>query len=400
MYMIVKLYRSRVNAYNEEKCEKNLTGDPMKNLTVMIKPASSLCNLRCKYCFYADISDLREVKSFGIMQDDVTQKMLDNIFCDLEEGDSITFAFQGGEPTTAGLDYFKNFSRLVSKKCKGVQVNYALQTNGTLIDEAWCEYLHDENYLVGVSLDLLPDLHDSTRVDSLGKGTWKQVVKALKLMDSYKVEYNVLCTLTNQVARHPSSVFKKLRELKIRYVQFTPCLDDMQAEKPTPFALTPKRFASFYTEIFDLWYKALEQGEYISIKLFDDLIGFLATGIPSTCDVKGNCSPQFVVEADGSVYPCDFYCLDEYKLGYITKETLEPLRNSAVMASFLNRPHKKPVLCDSCRYKNFCGGGCKRMQKQVCCDTEADFCGNKAFLDECMPRLLKLAEQERRYQRV
>ncbi|MBQ1377909.1 MAG: SPASM domain-containing protein [Lachnospiraceae bacterium] len=371
----------------------------MKQLNVMIKPASSLCNLRCRYCFYADISNIREIPSFGVMKEEVTDAMLENIRKDLEPGDRITFAFQGGEPTLAGLPWFRHFTEITNTWKPDIEVSLALQTNATLLDEDWCRYLHEQDYLVGVSMDILQENHDGTRVDEKGSGTYKQVIRAMKLLDEYRVEYNVLCTLTSQVARHPQQVWKQVKALNIRYVQFTPCLDELDAEKTSVFALKPERFASFYTTLFRLWYEDVKKGEYRSVKLFDDLIGYLATGVPSTCDVAGHCSPQFVVEADGSVYPCDFYCLDEYRIGDITKDGLLTLGKSAAMAAFLNRGHRGPKLCADCRYGNFCGGGCKRMQKQVCCGPEDDFCGNRSFLDSCIKELLMLAEQEKRYNR-
>ena len=371
----------------------------MKNLTVMIKPASSLCNLRCKYCFYADVSSAREIRSFGVMKDDVTEKVLSNIKKDLEPGDNITFAFQGGEPTLAGLAYFRHFSSLLDAWEKDITAHYVIQTNATLLNDEWCEYLHEYQYLVGVSMDLLSENHDRVRVDEKGRGTFRPVKEAIRLLEKHGVEYNVLCTLTNQTARHPQAVWKEILKQDLKYVQFTPCLDDLDSDKPSPFALTPRRFADFYITIFSLWLEALKKGDYRSVKLFDDVVGYLATGMPSTCDVAGHCSPQFIVEADGSVYPCDFYCTDEYRLGYITEQTLIPLRDSPEMAAFLNRPHTQPTLCAECRYRNFCGGGCKRMQKQVCCEPDADFCGYQAFLDACMPVLLQLAEQEKAYRK-
>ena len=368
----------------------------MKQLSVMIKPASALCNLRCKYCFYADIADLREVRSFGIMKPETTEVILANIQKSLRAGDSITIAFQGGEPTIAGLDYFRHFTSIVDT-WTGIDVHYALQTNATLLNDEWCAFLRKYDFLLGVSWDVLPDCHDAARVDAAGEGTSKRVLDAIYLLNEHKVEYNVLCTLTNFVARHPNQVWKQLVKHDIRYVQFTPCLDDLEATGESAYALTPKRFSSFYNQIFDLWYADFRAGKYRSVKLFDDIVNLLAFGIPSACGINGRCSPQIVVESNGNVYPCDFYCVDEYLLGNLSEQPLKEIYESPKNRAFASRPHQHPKLCATCEFSRFCGGYCKRMQKQVCCGPDDNFCGYQNFLRTHAKEFEQLALQERRY---
>ncbi|MDL2293908.1 radical SAM protein, partial [Ruminococcaceae bacterium OttesenSCG-928-D13] len=125
----------------------------MKRLSVMLKPASSLCNLRCRYCFYADVSSMRGVPNYGIMSDDTAREVIGNIYRDLEDGDEITLAFQGGEPTLAGLDFFKSFVAEAERQPVRARVNWALQTNGVLLDRDWCAFLREKRFLVGLSLD-------------------------------------------------------------------------------------------------------------------------------------------------------------------------------------------------------------------------------------------------------
>lgn len=368
----------------------------MKQLSVMIKPASALCNLRCKYCFYADIADLREVRSFGIMKPETTEVILANIQKSLRAGDSITIAFQGGEPTIAGLDYFRHFTSIVDT-WTGIDVHYALQTNATLLNDEWCAFLKKYDFLLGVSWDVLPDCHDAARVDAAGEGTSKRVLDAIYLLNEHKVEYNVLCTLTNFVARHPNQVWKQIVKHDIRYVQFTPCLDDLEATGESAYALTPKRFASFYNQIFDLWYADFRAGKYRSVKLFDDIVNLLAFGIPSACGINGHCSPQIVVESNGNVYPCDFYCVDEYLLGNLSEQPLKEIYESPKNRAFASRPHQHPKLCATCEFSRFCGGYCKRMQKQVCCSPEDNFCGYQNFLRTHANEFEQIALQERRF---
>lgn len=367
----------------------------MKQLSIMLKPASSLCNLRCRYCFYADIADLRDVRSYGVMPVERAQAMLRHLHGQLAPGDRIQFAFQGGEPTLAGLSWFREFVQAVSAWDPQIQVSYALQTNATLLDEDWCRFLAENRFLVGVSLDLLPQCHDDARVDAEGKGTYQRCLDALTLLNRHRVEYNVLCTLTRQVARHPQQVWRRVKELDIRYVQFTPCLDALDTPGANPYALTPQRFAQFYTQLFPLWLEDYRRGQYRSVKLFDDVVNLMAYGVPTACGIQGYCQPQLVVESDGSVYPCDFYCLDAYRIGSILEDSLEHLLTNA-RNSPAQRREPLPQLCGGCPYRRFCGGGCKRMQREILCIGRDTFCGYRTFLDSAGGALRQIARQQRR----
>ncbi|MBQ8311302.1 MAG: SPASM domain-containing protein [Clostridia bacterium] len=359
---------------------------------MMIKPASSLCDMRCKYCFYADVADARAVRSFGMMSDTTTDAMLKSIASELNVGDAVSFAFQGGEPTLAGLAFFRRFVEK-TETWKDVRVSYALQTNGLLLDDVWCAFLKEHRFLVGLSLDLLPEAHDGARVDARGEGTYRRVVGTMEQLRRYGVDFNVLCTLTSDVARHPKQVWNQLVKLEIDYVQFTPCLGALDGQSSSPYALTPQRFASFYTQLFGLWYADYQKGKRRSVKLFDDIVNQLVLGRPTGCGMDGVCRPQLVIEADGSAYPCDFYCLDEYRMGNITSDSIETLLHSDGAKAFLSRPHTAPRACASCRFARFCGGNCRRMQREICASVTDESCGYSAFLEQCGKPLARLAEQ-------
>ncbi len=369
----------------------------MKNLNIMLKPDSSLCNLNCKYCFYADVSSKRSQAFYGVMTKETVLDILKNIEKELDDGDKIQFTFQGGEPMLAGLEYFEFFVTTVKKWDKKINVFYALQTNATLLDEKWCEFLKENNFLVGVSLDLPAEEHNSARVDKNGNGTYKEVALKIQLLKKYKVEFNILCTLTNFVARYPQKVWKTLCELDIEYVQFTPCLGDLGCDVNSLYALTPKRFAAFYTTLFSLWFEDYKKGKYRSIKFFDDAVNLLVYGRPTCCGMNGSCQSQLVIEGDGSAYPCDFYCIDEYKLGNLRESGFSELLNSQKVKDFINRPHTRPALCNSCKYNYYCGGNCKRMQKEICCGKDDTYCGYQDFLNNCGQELLNIAKEQRHF---
>lgn len=366
----------------------------MRDFAIMIKPASSLCNLRCKYCFYTNISDLREVRSYGIMPEDTTDQLLQNVFSELQPGDHVTFAFQGGEPMLAGLSYFEHFVKAVMLRKASVHVHYAIQTNGTLIDHIWADFFFRNRFLVGISLDALKDHHDRNRLDTFGAGTYGKVMEAIRLLKEHHVDFNILTVLTDSLARHPQQVWSFLKKTEISHVQFIPCLAPLDGSLD-PNALSPERFAGFYIQIFRLWLRDWNAGDYISIKLFDDVIHFLQDGIPGFCGMTGSCYPQLVVESDGGAYPCDFYVLDEYKLGNLTQDKFTELYASGKMLEFRNRPHHIPSACASCSYIRICRGGCKRMQGSMYCATGKDTCGYRMFLDQCLEDMGRIASQLR-----
>lgn len=354
----------------------------MKHLSVLIKPASSLCNLRCKYCFYANISSLREVKSHGIMKREVTEKMIDNIFLDLDDGDHMTFAFQGGEPTVAGLSYFRHFVDYVFQQPKRIKIHYAIQTNGTMLNEEWAQFLKEHNFLVGLSIDGCPKFHNLYRLDTRKRGTYNRVSKAKKLLEAYDVEFNVLSVLTNDLAQEPDAVFEYILEEDIRYIQFIPCLDDLDAEEPSEFALQPENFASFYNRLYELWRQELAKGNYISIQLIDNIVSLIGGRGIGMCGMLGNCGIQYVIEADGSVYPCDFYVLDEYRMGYITESTLFELRRTRPVTNFLCNKPELSEYCQTCPFIKMCNGGCKRMKNSMYLNKAETFCGYREFLTQ------------------
>lgn len=359
----------------------------MKAISVLIKPASSLCNLRCKYCFYANVSSLREVRSFGKMKSEVAELMIENIYKDLEDGDRLTLAFQGGEPTYAGLSFFRAIVDFVKAQSKDVEVHYAIQTNGTLINRLWCKFLKENDFLVGLSIDGNSRVHDLNRLDPHGRGTFQKILATKHLFDKYEIEYNVLCVLTETLSKDARSVFEFIKDEKISFVQFIPCLDDLDTVERSNFALSPEGFVQFYRELLPLWLKELKTGCYISIKLFDDLINLLVRSQVTACGILGNCQVQYVIEADGSVYPCDFFVLDEYRMGYIQESTLRELFERQIRKSFACSRKALPEKCGNCPFYKMCRGGCKRMKDAMYVDEATDFCGYQELLREFIPRI-------------
>ncbi|MDR2746108.1 MAG: SPASM domain-containing protein [Treponema sp.] len=370
----------------------------MKRLSLLIKPASSLCNMRCRYCFYADEGAHRNMPSYGLMEAGTARSVIDNTFTDTKGGDEVTFAFQGGEPSLAGLKWFEDFTAHVSRARGDVSVRYAFQTNGLLLDRDWAAFFKKNNFLVGLSLDCSKGLHDRNRLDSEGRGSWERVMGAKRLLDESRVDYNILCVLTNELAGESEKVWSFILREKIGYIQFIPCLEGLPDESLSAGVektqgLRPPRFAQFYSRLFSLWLTELERGHYVSVKLFDDTANYFFKGIVSSCGINGHCSPQFVVEADGGVYPCDFYVLDMYKTGNLSRQGPEEIFNSPAARGFPGEGETgKARPCGECGYRDLCRGGCKRMRKAMYYG-EGNFCGYRVFLDRCLERLGEALER-------
>ena len=358
----------------------------MKRLTIMIKPASSLCDMRCTYCFYHDVATSRYRASMGIMEGDVAAALINNVYSQLEAGDSINFAFQGGEPGLAGLDFFVSFTETAKKAApRGVKTQYSIQTNGLMIDDGWCKFFKENRFLVGLSLDGDAALHNQNRMDAHGKGTFSRVMEAKKLLDKHGVSYNILCVLTSESARRARRLWGFILKEGIRYIQFIPCLeplDDVSAGAGA--ALTAKRFYQFYADLFPLWKAESDKGNVISVRLFEDLAGIYLAGQSVTCGMSGRCSPQMVVEADGGVYPCDFYVLDEYRVANLAESSVKEVFEAVVAGEFLKNKPPAYACCNDCEYSSWCQGGCKRMAKAV----YGEDCGMKIFLDLYLKDLL------------
>ncbi len=347
----------------------------MKHLSFLIKPASSLCNMRCRYCFYADVSDHRQVKSYGMMSEETVKALLFRV----KEAapDEVTFAFQGGEPTLAGLGFFQTFVAAVKEALPRVTVHYSIQTNGILLDDAFVAFLKEHAFLVGLSLDGDKDLHNYLRKGAKGEDTFSKVLAAYRRLREALVDVNILTVITAPLAKKAAKLWQFYRKHGMEFVQCIPCLDALDETDRPDFALTPRLYEQFLNDFFALWAKALQKHDYVSVRLFDNLIRQVAGETPEMCGMCGRCSPQFVIEADGSVYPCDFYVLDEFSCGNIHENTLDEILKSEAMQRFLSPLLEKA--CADCRFSRFCRGGCKRYRAFYL--REDGYCPYAAFLE-------------------
>lgn len=370
----------------------------MSQINLLIKPASSNCNMRCRYCFYKDEAEHRTQASMGIMKISTAEKLIEQAFDAAGKQGNVSITFQGGEPTLAGVAFFEEFVKTADKKnIHHGTVSYAIQTNGYAIDAKWIEFFAKNHFLVGISVDGDKTLHDEFRVDAAGKGTWNRIQKNIHQLQSAGVECNLLCVVTKRCAKSAVKTYHALKKTGINYLQFIPCLDPIGEKRgQRPWSLTPDDYGNFLCALFDEWYRDWKQGRYTSVRLFDDYV-HLAMGVPpSACATGGRCGAYYVVEADGGVYPCDFYVLDQWKLGNIHQTPLKDLGQSPLAVRFLREGLLKPRECESCRWKNLCFGGCKRDR----CLTENGDIQNyyceafRRFFVYAEPRIKSIAKRE------
>ena len=352
----------------------------MPPLSIMIKPASSLCNMRCKYCFYNDVANTREDYSFGVMKEETAQSLIEKALR-FADGESVCFAFQGGEPLIAGLSYFKYFVRTVKElNTKNSVIYYVIQTNGTLLDDEFCKFLHENRFLVGLSLD--GDFKNNAfRVDSKRVNAHRKIILAAKKLEKFKVEFNILTVLTGSCADHIEDIYAYFKKEGFRYLQFIPCLRPFGDKSESELYMTPKQYENFLVKAFKLYVRDFTRNDYVSVRYFDNLARMYLGEKAEQCGLMGYCSHQFVVEGNGNVYPCDFYCTDEWLLGNINDDELSLLAKSEKAEAFIRESLNVPEKCKTCSVYRMCrAGGCKRSRQ------DRDYCeAYKAFYKECFP---------------
>lgn len=369
----------------------------MKYISLLVKPVSGSCNMNCRYCFYRDVSESRSIENLGKMSDATLETMVQRVFEECE--DSCSFAFQGGEPTLAGLDFYEKLVVFQKKyNTKGLNVTNSIQTNGLDLDESWAEFFKRENFLVGVSIDGDKELHDTSRVDRKDKGTFSRILKTVNLFNKHGVDYNILCVLTSYVARYPERVYKYFKGQGFKYLQFIPCLDPLAEERGGSFySLKPDRFESFLKRMFDLWYDDCIKNEGISIRHFDNWLGLLLGYPPENCAMSGRCAVYFVLEADGSVYPCDFYVTDEWKMGNIATDKFVDMQQSDTAKRFVAASGALDNTCMECKYYYLCRGGCRRDRVELSNDKTINYyCSAfKGFFDYSLDRFRQVASMDK-----
>jgi uncharacterized protein len=334
-------------------------------LSMLIKPASGHCNLRCAYCFYSDVTEKRMEKNKDFMSYDLLETLVEKAFSETRE--FVSFGFQGGEPTLVGLDFFRRLIELEAKyNSNKIKTAHTLQTNGLTLNGEWADFLRENNFLVGLSVDSAKEIHDNLRRDPKGEGTHSRSMEAAKLLEKHKTEFNILSVVTRNLASKPDKAYNFYKRHNFRYIQFIPCLDGLGEEHGAHrHSLDADVYGHFLCRVFDLWYDDFIKGEYYSIRAFDNYVQMLMGKPPENCAMSGVCNAYALVEADGSVYPCDFYAADDYYLGNIQTNSFNEMLRGQKAKNFIDPSTQVDELCRTCEYFYICRGGCRRDREPI-----------------------------------
>ncbi len=366
----------------------------MGPIGVLIKPASGNCNMHCDYCFYCDEAVKRKCASYGIMSEETLKNVIRRTLLNAEGAYSL--AFQGGEPTLCGIDFFKKVIEYLNKYNRNnARIMLALQTNGYGIDEEWASFFSENNFLLGVSVDGVKDIHNSYRHGNDGGDSYEHAMNTIRLFEKYHVEYNVLTVVHREIAERIEEIYKEYRRRGWNYMQFITCLDPLGEERGgMEYSLLPKTYGKFLCKLFDLWYNDLLNREQPYIRQFENYIGILMGYVPESCEQRGICDRQLVVEADGSVYPCDFYVLDDFYLGNFNSNRLNEINEKREEIGFVDRSLKLSDDCRTCQWLKLCKGGCYRSREiDASGNGKSYFCeGYKMFFEYSNERLEKVAK--------
>jgi len=363
----------------------------MRSFTLLIKPAGPDCNIACKYCFYSTKTEL-----FGQgrhrMSDEVLDKLVDSYV--RLRFDISSFAWQGGEPTLMGLDFYKKAVELQQQYgSDGQVVTNALQTNGILLDERWCKFLAEYKFLVGISCDGPKEYHDYYRRTLSGEGTFDKVMAGIKNCRRHKVEFNVLVLVNSRNVEAADEIFDFFKELKIKYLQFVQCVEqDPSTGRVAEFSITAEQYGAFLCRLFDRW---AEHGpDRISIRTFDSILSYLMAGEHSLCTFRPHCNDYIVIEHNGDAFCCDFFVEDRWRLGNILETPIEKLASGKIKRDFSHLKAGISNKCLVCRHLGICRGGCLKDRIVTDGDYQAPsfFCaGYKRFFDYALPRFAQIA---------
>jgi uncharacterized protein len=332
---------------------------------VMVKPRGSICNLDCHYCFYLKKEKLYPDAHFRM--DEALLEEYTRQYIQAQNSSEITFAWQGGEPTLMGVDFYRKAVEFQRKYAPaGTKINNAFQTNGTLLDAEWCQFLRENDFLIGLSIDGPQRLHDTYRQDKGGRPTFGKVMRAAELLQQHQVEYNTLTCVNAANGEHGLEVYRFLRdEVGSKFMQFIPIVERDNASgfqegvQLTNRSVSGPQYGRFLIEVFDEWLR--RDVAKVFVQIFDVSLAGWAGQRPGLCIFEETCGLGLAMEFNGDVYSCDHFVEPRHRLGNLTDQPLADLVNSPQQYAF--GQHKKdglPAYCRACEVRFICNGGCPK----------------------------------------
>ncbi|AKF08654.1 Putative arylsulfatase regulatory protein [Sandaracinus amylolyticus] len=331
---------------------------------LLAKPTGAICNLDCDYCFFLSKEELYPGSTFRMSEETLSEYLRQ--YLESQIGPDIQIAWQGGEPTLMGLEFFRRSVALAEKHRRvGTRVTYSIQTNGTLLDDEWCRFLRQHRVLVGLSLDGPRDLHDAYRHDKGGHPTFDKVMRALRLLQAHEVDVNVLTSVHAANAEHPLEVYRFLRdEAGVRFIQTIPIVerDDSaphDGSRVTSRSVTGAQYGEFLTAIFDEWVER-DVGE-VFVQMFDVALASWFGEPHGLCVHSETCGAALAMEHNGDLYSCDHFVEAEHLLGNIHRRHMSSLASSEAQMAFGRAKRESlPRQCRQCDVRFACHGGCPK----------------------------------------
>lgn len=339
---------------------------------LMAKPVGAACNLRCSYCYYLEKRGLYD-DSAQLMSDETLELFIKQ-YIEAQTTPEVLFIWHGGEPLLRPISFYQRAVELQQRYANGRRVDNCIQTNATLIDEEWCRFFVRNNFLVGVSVDGPRSMHDALRKRDDGSGSFRDVVRGLRLLSKYQVEWNAMATVNFLNVEQPLEFYRFFRdELGCRYLQFTPVVERtttssagcrlMHAAEPggelTPYSITAKQWGIFLCTIFDEWVRN-DVGR-LFVQLFDSTLANWVGAPAGVCTMSKYCGQAAAIEHNGDVYSCDHFVFSEYRLGNIHDTSLIDMMCGSRQREFGEAKYRSlPRQCRKCRYEFACHGECPR----------------------------------------
>lgn len=344
-------------------------------LYVMLKPVGAACNLRCHYCYYLEKACLYKDSSKRVL----SEEMLDQFtkeYIEAQTMNDVLFTWHGGEPLMRPLSFYRKALELQKKYGRGRNISNVIQTNGTLLTDEWCRFLHENNWLVGVSIDGPQEFHDEYRRTASGGPSWAKVMRGIQLLNKHHVEWNAMAVVNDFNADYPLDFYHFFKEMGCRFIQITPVVERMvnhadgrhlatltdDATAPvTDFSVTPEQWGRFLCAIFDEWVRNDVGQTYV--ELFDCILANWVGVTPGICVYAKECGHAGIMEFNGDVYSCDHFVFPEYRLGNISKKTITEMLYGEQQQQFSRlKSQSLPKECKKCEWEFACHGECPRTR--------------------------------------
>ena len=357
---------------NSTTPEARLTAAPFAHpMYIMVKPVGSACNLRCDYCYYLEKQHLYANEGRQMLSDELLERFIRE-YIESQTTPEVLFTWHGGEPLVRPLAFYEKVVRLQQRYARGRRIANSLQTNGTLINDDWARFFHDQGWLIGVSLDGPEAYHDAFRRTRGGGPSFRNVIRGIDILNRHAVEWNALAVANRLNGDHPLSFYRFFKNIGCRYIQVTPVVERLAHHDDgrqlaslvdegqlAPFSIRPKQWGNFLCTIFDEWVR-----HHVSMFFFNIFDATLANWVgvaPGLCTMAKHCGHAGVMEHNGDVYSCDHFVFPEYKLGNIHEQSLVEMMYSERQRRFGRaKADSLPTQCRECQWLNACHGECPR----------------------------------------